>query len=394
MDLRHLPGPLTDRGVSPSSAAEQTFARQLTSLLALEVSPQLLFQPIVDLHRGTIAGYEALTRLPNTEGLATDTFLLRAARHGKRLPLEHLVCNLALASRPSLPPNCFLTINVGPEYLLSDLWLQTLAATGDLSGIVVEITEETSITNYAAVREREAQVRAHGGLVAVDDAGSGYASMQHIIELRPDFIKLDRHFVHNCHNDRTRLTMIEMIGAAADRLDAWIIAEGVEVVEELDELIRIDVPLAQGYLLGRPSPTMDSLSEDVTALLNRRSLEHRSHAMEPHMSICAICPTLNDAEAALQHFPDYPAAIIVDTCRRPTRILERHPVLGLRQIDVFMRTQSSSEPRQVLHRILAREPKQRFDPVVVINPEGECTGLVEIHRLVSMILSLDEQYSL
>ncbi len=83
-------------------------------------------------------------------------------------------------------------------------------------------------------------------MAAVDDAGSGYSSLQHIMEMRPNFIKLDRNFITNCDSDPAKSVLIEMLGKAANRLDAWIIAEGIETKEELAELIRLGVPLVQG----------------------------------------------------------------------------------------------------------------------------------------------------
>jgi EAL domain-containing protein (putative c-di-GMP-specific phosphodiesterase class I) len=352
---------------------------------------ELVFQPIVDLRQGLVTGYEALSRFPNEMGHSTEVVLQRAEVEGKRLELEYLLCAKALAARARLPQNCFLSVNVSPQYLLSEWWQRTIGLVDDLAGVVVEITEETSISNYGDVRDRETQIRSMGGLVAVDDAGAGYASMQHIIELRPDFIKLDRTFVHDCHLDPAKMTMVEMLGAAADKLDAWVIAEGVELVEELEELIRIDVPLAQGYLLGRPQSRMQGVSAKVSEQLQRRNTGNRISTMEPHMSVCAICTTAEMADNALKDYPDYTAAVIVDQWRRPVRILERHPLVGERLLDVFMRVQVASNPRQVLHRVIGREPEKRFDPVVVINNEGACVGVVEVHRLVSMVLALGEQ---
>jgi EAL domain-containing protein (putative c-di-GMP-specific phosphodiesterase class I) len=162
-------------------------------------SPEFWFQPIADLRRGTVAGYEVLARFPVRSGLPPDLCFQQAAKLGRRLQLEDLCARSALESRPALFTNHFLTINVSPGYLLSECWQTLLRGAGDLAGVIFEITEEDSIADYATTRDRIEQIRTQGGMVAIDDAGAGYASLKHILELRPNFIKLDRMFIRNCH---------------------------------------------------------------------------------------------------------------------------------------------------------------------------------------------------
>jgi EAL domain-containing protein (putative c-di-GMP-specific phosphodiesterase class I) len=383
---------LIDSGFVPrTGATAPQFSEQIEQVLTGGITPDIFFQPIVDLRRGAVSGYEALARFPRELNLAPDIIFQRAGKLGMRMELEHLVCSLVLKNRSKLPEGCFLTMNLGPDFLLSDQWQQLLASESDLAGVVIEITEETSISNYDEIRERSGQIRSRGGLVAVDDAGSGYASLQHILELRPDFIKLNRNFVLDCHVDRAKSTMIEMMGAAADRLDAWVIAEGVETVQELEELVRIGVPLAQGYLLARPESEMHPLTEQVAAELHRASRMNRQKTLEPHITPCGMSVSIESASELLQKETEHSVAVVLDRRKRPVHMIERHPHLGIRMLENFTRTQISSPPRQVLYRALARAVEVRFDPLVVVNNEGECVGTVTIDRLMSSVLTLEAQ---
>lgn len=390
-DKTHPFEALLDSGFVPRGDQATPFSDQLEQILSGQLQPAIVFQPIVDLRRGAVTGYEALSRFPRELNLAPDIIFQRAGRLGRRMELEHMVCALVLEQRAQLPEGCFLTMNLGPDYLLSPLWQQLVESQSDLGGLVIEITEETSISNYDEIRERSAQIRARGGLVAVDDAGSGYASLQHILELRPDFIKLNRNFVRDCHLDRAKSTMVEMMSAAADRLDAWVIAEGVETPQELDELIRIGVPLAQGYLLARPENAMLALSRKVAAELVNASTANQRATLAPHVVACGLSLSLDAAITHLNQQMEDHLVVVVDRYKRPVQVVERHPLLGIRILEHFTSTPATAAPRQVLYRALSRPADLRFDPLIVINNDSECIGSVSMDRLMTMAMSLETQ---
>jgi EAL domain-containing protein (putative c-di-GMP-specific phosphodiesterase class I) len=348
---------------------------------------KLHFQPIVDLRHACVVGYEALVRFPPEIGLAPDVTFQMAQRLGKRLQLEEVVIRGTLAASANLPPNCFLSINLSPDFLLSTHWDDVLLQVESLSRIVIEITEQDVIEDYGAMRAKLASIHALGGTVAVDDTGSGYSSLKHVMELKPSFVKLDRFFVGGCHSERAKLALIEMIGLATDRLDAWIIAEGVETEAELDELIRLNVPLVQGYLLGRPGPEMQPLAEDKV-----KSLRERSHALQRTQTIqrhIELCITSNDAEAAkalLRDEDDRQLAVVVDRWNRPLQLLENHPLLGIRAVSGLLTVQVASSPVTVLQRALTRAASSRFDPFVVIDEQGRFQGAARMDRLMGAIL--------
>lgn len=361
-------------------------AEPFHALLAGELAVVSHFQPIVDLYQGTVTGYEALARFPAEFGASPDVCLARARQLGLGLQVEDVLFRQGLKARHQLPENCFLSLNVGPEFLLSTECCIALEQERNLGGLVFEVTEEVSIVEYDLVRERLALIRKLGGAVAVDDAGAGYASLSHILEIKPEFIKIDRRIVQNCHQDRAKSTLIEMLGAAANRLDAWILAEGVECAGELEELLLLGVPLAQGYFLARPAPQMLACSHTATGIITTRRDLGPELQLKGLFATGSCCHSVEEAEELLRVQQDQAVVVVTDHWDRPARLLQRHPLLGVRQLSTFLKVQIETEPGAVLQRALLRELSFRYDPIVVIGPEGQYLGVTDVDRLMNSIL--------
>ncbi|MEK6398187.1 MAG: EAL domain-containing protein [Terriglobus sp.] len=346
------------------------------------------FQPIVDLQRGIVAGYEALARFPADIGLSPDVAFGMARELGKVEALEVMATKQALAMRHFLPGNCFLSLNVSPVFLMTEGWQRLVNETADFGGVVIEVTEGSSVEDYAPLREKLMQIRLMGGSVAVDDAGAGYASLSHILQLKPEFIKLDRSFIKNCHLDRAKATLIEMMGAAANRMDAWIVAEGVELPQEMEELIALGVPLAQGYLLGKPDPELASLPEDLGSTIHQRN-QGRSPtlSLHQHLRSCTTCDCVDKAEAQFDQLAETEAVVVLDQYNRPINVLEKNALLGKRMLQAdFMRANISSDPATVLRRAMTRSNANRFDPIVITGEEGEFLGILRVESLTTALL--------
>jgi EAL domain-containing protein (putative c-di-GMP-specific phosphodiesterase class I) len=208
-----------------------------------------VFQPIVDLARRATVGYEALTRF--RDGVAPDVRFGAAAAVGLGTELELASLRAALRAATRLPPGLWLNINVSPALVLAGNELRALLGTHDRP-IVCEVTEHAVITDYAAFRVAAAGLA--GVRMAVDDAGAGFASLRHILELRPAFVKLDRSLVAGIDGDPVRRALIVGMCHFARSAGCRLIAEGIETEAELAALLELDVPLGQGYLLGDPAP--------------------------------------------------------------------------------------------------------------------------------------------
>ena len=209
------------------------------------------FQPVVALDSRTVAGYEALTRFSQSNGDLTGPIVAfaAAARVGLGLELEIVTLRAALAAATVLPPEAFVSLNVSPELLLSGRLAELLA--GETREVVLEITEHVAISDYVALRRSLIGLGTRVRL-AVDDAGAGFASFRHILELAPDFVKLDIDLVRGIDADPARQALVAgMTHFATDR-GLHLIAEGIETKAELTTLRGLGLEFGQGYLLGRP----------------------------------------------------------------------------------------------------------------------------------------------
>jgi EAL domain-containing protein (putative c-di-GMP-specific phosphodiesterase class I) len=120
--------------------------------------------------------------------------------------------------------------------------------------VVFEISERESIANFSAFREIRDEYKSLGFRFALDDTGAGYASLQAVIELQPDFVKVDRSFVAGVDTDRAKQTLVRALQSVADGIGAQIVGEGLDTLEELEMLGKLNIPFGQGWLFGKPTP--------------------------------------------------------------------------------------------------------------------------------------------
>jgi EAL domain-containing protein (putative c-di-GMP-specific phosphodiesterase class I) len=337
-----------------------------------------VFQPIVDLRLSAVKGYEMLARLANDPAGTPPQWLAAAERHGLGDALEAAFVAAGISAREHLPRGTYLSINVSPGALLSaDVRAALDAAPGGLDQIVVEVTEQKPVEDYDALATVLDRARAAGARVAVDDAGAGYASLQHVLRLRPEYVKLDRGLIADADGDPAKLALIEAVGLFAGRLDAALVAEGIERRAEQETLAGLAVPLGQGFLFGRPGP---SLVRDVPIAGLR--------AMTGALSSLLGGPPAAVLDAGLLAAGAEPPAaargqvvVVIDREGRPTGLLvpegggwahREQPLLA-----------GLDEPAlSVARRALARPSATRLDPVCACLPDGRLAGLVGVERLL------------
>jgi PAS domain S-box-containing protein len=214
----------------------------------------VVLQPIVDIDGQRIAGMEALARFNATPQRTPDLWFAEAWEVGLGIDLELHAIDLACRRLPELPAHGYLSINLSAQTLTDPRLLAMLSGLGDQARrVVVEVTEHTAIDDYSVVADVLDRIRAMGARLAVDDAGAGYASMQHILRLRPDIIKLDRSIIADNDIDPARFALIGAMANFAVSLGMVVIAEGVETSGELAALTENQICHAQGYYLARPA---------------------------------------------------------------------------------------------------------------------------------------------
>ena len=206
-----------------------------------------VFQPIVELRSGLIVGHEALTRFE--DGRRPDLVFGFAASAGVGIELEVATLREALLASAALPSDTYLNLNVSPDFIRSREMKGLLA--GATRPIALELTEHAVIDDYDQLRE-DLKFLGSNVRLAVDDAGAGYASLRHILELKPDFVKLDIALVHRINRDAARQALIAGIGYFATRRRIRLVAEGIETAAELRTITELGIWYGQGYLLGRP----------------------------------------------------------------------------------------------------------------------------------------------
>lgn len=214
--------------------------------------PRMAMQPIVDLGTRRVRGFEALARFPEHAGWTPHTWFAEAEAVGLGAELEASAIRAALRALPLLPDGVLMSVNVSASSLRRGEILEMLAGS-DSPRLVVELTEHTRIDDYDALADELALIRAAGARVAVDDAGSGWAGLERILELQPEVLKLDRALVSGVHRHPGRQAMVEAMRGFAERMGATLIAEGIEEPGELRTVGELGVLYGQGYLLGRPS---------------------------------------------------------------------------------------------------------------------------------------------
>ena len=207
-----------------------------------------VYQPIVKLGSREPIGYEALTRFH--DGVAPDVRFPEARAIGLASEYELAAVRSAVEGAAGLPGDAFLSVNLSPDVLTSAGRKLTELVEQSGRTLVIEVTEHARIPDYAAFRRA---VRRLGNVrIAVDDAGAGFASLRHILELEPAFAKLDMSLVRGIDGDPLRQALAVGLVYFAARGGCRLIAEGVEQEAEAGMLREIGIELGQGYLFGRP----------------------------------------------------------------------------------------------------------------------------------------------
>jgi len=212
----------------------------------------MALQPLVSLVTGEVSGVEALARF--RDGRGPDQWFADAQACGLGKELDELTFTTALEHFDTLPDGVYLSVNAGPELLVDPEFRRRLGESGaPLDRLVIEITEHARVADYPALNAAVACLRDAGVRFAIDDTGAGYASLNHVLQLRPESIKLDRALIDGVDSDPARRSLVTALVLLALEIGASVTGEGVETADQLSALSTLGVDQAQGYLLARPS---------------------------------------------------------------------------------------------------------------------------------------------
>lgn len=275
----------------PANHAD-TMVTLLPRLIEILARRQLnvLFQPIADMQKGEIIGYEGLIRGPSDSPLHSPLNLFKVANaHAMSVQLEKLCCQVVTRRFAELKLPGKLFLNIGPESLLrydaqADNVLSDILEPGiDPDRVIIELTENQPTYDYDLLRQTAMYYRKRGFRIAIDDLGEGFSSLRLWSELRPEFVKIDMHFTQGINQDPVKLQFVRSIHEIAKECGSMAIAEGIETSTEMLLLRDLGIPYGQGYHLARPAATPASiLSSDLVKSLNQQNLNvsPRRNALE------------------------------------------------------------------------------------------------------------------
>jgi diguanylate cyclase (GGDEF)-like protein/PAS domain S-box-containing protein len=245
---------LTGRQIDKERAADEAYNEtriRIQSVLSNDALT-IVYQPIYDVGQERIVGFEALSRFSAEPRRTPDVWYAEAATVGLSIELEIRAIEQALAGIDALPPDVYMSVNASPETIISGE-LERVLNRAPYDRIMLEITEHNFINEYLKVDDVLRPLRKRGLRVAVDDAGAGYASFRHILNLAPDLIKLDMSITRNIDGNSACRALASALIRFAEETKSIIVAEGVETAAELQTLRDLGVTNMQGYLLGRPA---------------------------------------------------------------------------------------------------------------------------------------------
>jgi predicted signal transduction protein with EAL and GGDEF domain len=238
-------GPLSGQGAHSARSS-------LTRLIAGE-GLSMAVQPIVDLRSGSVHAYEALARFGQGGTDSPLHWFSLAEEFGERDALERACLRAALELLAVRPEGTRVAVNLSAPVLLDGRTLGMLERPGDLSGLIIEVTEEALVQSEAQLHTTIAPLRARGARLAVDDMGAGYSGLRQITTVQPSYLKLDRSLVSGIDGDGDRAALVSALVGYAEHVGSLLVAEGIENHAELRTLLELGVPLAQGFFLGRPA---------------------------------------------------------------------------------------------------------------------------------------------
>lgn len=383
-----------------------------------------LFQPIVDIKHARVFAHEALIRGPVESKLHSPIALFNAANLcGLNIDMEYAAREVIFNEYSRNERAHPLFVNFSPDCLLLNnhhlaFGLNQLERSGlSPSDIVIEVTESSTIRDYTELRDAIARFKALGFKIALDDLGEGTSSLRLWSELSPDYVKIDKHFIANIHNDPIKLEFVRGIQKIAHESNTLTIAEGVENKEELAVIKDLKVDFAQGYLFGRPFPKFRTdLTEEVHNLLNKNIIrlfadhQHTSSKQATVISLASYQPAAFpqmtneevyhwfDREHTLNSIP------VIDTQSKPLGLISRYDTIdrfarnyqkelhGKKSCTTFMDTsclvvQKDMSILAMSELILAADPKYLLNGFIIADGD-HYVGMGSGHALLREVTNM------
>jgi len=378
-----------------------------------------VFQPILDMRQTRIVGYEGLIRGPAGSALQFPTELFSMARRcGMVAEIEYLSRRIVLESfaRLQLPGKVFL--NVSPDILLhqgskTGETLKYIEQIGLLpSQVIIEITENTPTMDYRLMRDATRHYRNMGFEIAIDDLGEGFSGLRLWSEIRPNYVKIDKHFIQNIHLDPVKLQFVRSIQEIAEKSGARVIAEGIETRAELMAIRDLGIAYGQGYQIARPNvDPMRHVPHDIELSLassenvHAHVLQHRATVEKLLKRAPHVAPTCSNEEVFgifEQNADVYSIPVIVDGM--PVGLISRYTMVdgfarpfrrelyGRRSCEMMMDPSplvvEKSVSLQNLSDLILHSQPHHLSVGFIITDNGRYAGMGSGHDLLRLITQM------
>lgn len=296
-----------------------------------------VYQPIVDTYRATIIGYESLIRGPQGHPLESPAMLFQEAEQSnQQLALERECVRSAVSNHLDGRYVGALFINSNPNLLCCEKNIQDLISLFQkcATGWVLELSEQHAVEDLTTLKSAIHRLRTAGIRFAIDDLGAGHSSMKLWAEIRPEYVKIDRYFIHDIHNNPYKREFVQHIVTLAKNLHATVIAEGIECIEELRQLQRMGIYAMQGYYIGKP--TNAALKEaELKNVLNHQVEFPRYYALDRLIEETTVVNSSRKVSDVLDYFQQNKRLIAIP-------VVDQGEVKGVIRRGQFMELMSSN----------------------------------------------------
>jgi diguanylate cyclase (GGDEF)-like protein len=373
-----------------------------------------VFQPIVDLRTSEVFAYEALSReIGPSRFSSVEAMFQTAQHHGLTAQLEALCRAQALFRARELELEAPMCLNVCPSVLQ-----EMPKYGGDLPGLldelyerrdnlILELTERLYIGDQEAFRKVVETYRKHGFRIAIDDLGSGYTGLQMLSELEPYMVKIDRFLIANLHRSSKKRLLLQSIVSFCNKINTYLVAEGVDSTEELQEVLSLGVDLGQGFHLARPHKEPAGCNpKALDRIAEFWSLKEKGRE-DPNTigSLMEFVEPISEkeiVETLIERFKrdNSPSAIPVTRRNRPVGIVHKtklfyllgqrfsYSLSGKKPVSTLSEPVMTFEPgvrlEDVSREVLERDEEYIYDSIIVVR-NGLYAGTVKIHKLYQRI---------
>lgn len=376
-----------------------------------------VFQPIVDLRKATIIGYEGLIRGPSESALHSPSSLFKVARACNMVvEIEYLCRRIVLESFAKLGGQDKIFLNISPDILMQQgsKTGETLRYIDEIGlhpeQVIIEITENMPTVDYSELRKVVHHYRSMGFEVAIDDLGEGFSGLRLWSEVHPDYVKIDQHFIQGIHHDPVKQQFVRSIQEIAGKSGAVVIAEGVEAEAELTAIRTIGIAFGQGYLLGKPAPQLaQAIPVNVINLIQENLASKDARQRKGHVTVekllrevVAVAPELAN-EVVYERFQTSPDlySIPVVVSNKPVGLIGRYQMndgfakpfrrelYGKRHCEMFMDkspliVEQTVDLHELSDLILQSDPYHLTLGFIITN-NGQYVGMGSGHDLLRHI---------